>query len=239
MIKITFQIFLLCFCLSLACCKKEEASFSGAKVITNTNMRAGYIDTYTYNSDGSVSEITRNIGGKTVFSYSGDTVLMQYISAASVVSSATRYIRQGTYADTSFGFYQAANNSAKYAYNSDGQLTQQKNYAFGSLSSTSDFTLASKNPVSITTTNAGTGTHVYTYYSYGTNSNTIGNQNFGMGFLGVGSLYLPTAQVRLAENGDTTAIISYTYHYNGDSNVDTLVTHDRNGFVIDSMAYSY
>jgi YD repeat-containing protein len=226
--------------LSITGCKKEDPSFSGAKVLTTTHLLGGLVDVYTYNSSGNVSLITHSSGDKTVFTYTGDTVLMQYIIGNTVVSSATEYLLRGQkYADTSLGFYQAQNNAAKYTYNSDGQLTEQKNYAFGSLSSTYDFTITNKDVVSSTNTNASNGTHTTSYYAYSTNTNTIGNQNFGMGFLGVGTVYLPTTQVQIGANGDTTGILTYKYHYNADTYVDTLVIHDRNGHVIDSLAYSY
>jgi hypothetical protein len=225
--------------LSLACCKKENPTFSGAKVLTNTNLNGGIVDAYTYNSNGNVALITHSSGDKTVFTYSGDTVFMQYIIGGTVVSNATEYLLHGTYADTSIGLYQSQHNAAKYAYNSDGQLTQQKNYAYNALSSISDFSITGKNVVTITNTNVAANTHTYSYFTFSTNSNTIGNQNFGMGFLGVGNLYLPTKKVQLAENGDTLGVITYKYHFNGDAYVDTMVTYDRYGHLMDSLAYSY
>lgn len=231
---------LACAVLSITGCKKEDPGFSGAKVLTTTHLLGGLVDVYTYNTSGNVSLITHSSGDKTVFTYTGDTVLMQYIIGNTVVSSATEYLLRGQkYADTSIGFYQAQNNAAKYTYNSDGQLTQQKNYAFGALSSTYDYTLVSKDVTSVVNTNASNGTFTALHYAYSTNTNTIGNQNFGMGFLGVGTVYLPTTQVQIGSNGDTTGILTYKYHYNADTYVDTLVIHDRNGHVVDSLAYSY
>ena len=238
--KNLFLASLFCLVLSIACCKKEDPAFSGAKVLTTTHLLGGYIDTYTYNSSGNVESIAHSTGDKTIFIYTGDTVLMEYVIGGTVVSTATEYLLHGQkYADTSFGLYQAQNNSAKYAYNSDGQLTQQKNYAYGLLNSTYDFTLNGKNIVNSTNTVASSSTQTHSYYAYSTSTNTIGNQNFGMGFLGVGNVYTPTVQVQIGSNGDTTNIITYKYHYNSSSYVDTLVTHDRNGHVIDSLAYSY
>ena len=236
-----FFALILSTVLSIAGCKKSDPAFSGAKVITTTNFKAGYTDTYSYDGNGNVAVITRSTNEKRVFTYTGDTVLMQSINGAGIIASAIRYLLHGQkYADTSYGLYQAQNNSSKYAYNSDGQLTQQKNYAFGSLTGVVDLALAGKNLTSTTTTNTVANTHTYSYYSYATNTNTIGNQNFGMGFLGVGSLYLPLTQVQTGQNGDTTGIITYRYHYNPNtSNVDTLATYDRLGHLVDSMAYTY
>lgn len=230
----------LLFVLTLSCCKKTDTPFSGAKVITSTNLKAGYTDTYSYGTDGNVTVINRSNGEKRVFTYTGDTILMQYITSASVIASATKYLLHGAkYADTSFGLYQAQNNSNKYSYDGNGQLTQQKNYGFGVLTSVADYTLGNKNLVAVTNTNTSANTHTYQYYSYATNTNTIGNQNFGMGFLGVGSLYLPLKQVQTAQNGDTTNIITYRYHYDAGSNVDTMASYDRTGHLIDSLAYTY
>jgi hypothetical protein len=235
-----FLYYLLLSALGVSSCKKTAESFSGAKVLTATNMVAGYIDTYTYNDDGSVALIQRNSGEKVAFTYEGDSVSRSSINAASVVESITNYFLRGdTYADTSYGQVQAQNNSSAYAFNSDGQLTQQKNYAFGSPVLVADYTLTNKNVSSVAYTNPVSNTHSYAYYSYGTATNSIGNQNFGQGFLGVGNLNVVNTCVQIAQNGDTTGIITYKYRYNSGSNIDTMVSYSRNGLLLDSMAYSY
>lgn len=228
------------FVVLITCCKKEEAVFSGAKVLATTHLLGGLVDAYNYNADGTVALITHSNGDKTVFTYTGDSILMEYLNSGIVVSSATEYLLRGQkYADTSYGLYQAQNNAAKYSYNGDGQLTQLKSYSLGSLSSTTDFSITDKNVLNTTNTNAATSAVTHTYYAYNTNTNTVGNQNFGMGFLGVGTVYLPTIKVQLGQNGDTTAITTYKYHYNSSAYVDTLVMCDRTGHVLDSLAYSY
>jgi hypothetical protein len=237
--RLPFYILVL-LCALASSCKKTAESFSGAKVLTATNMVAGYIDTYTYNSDGSVALIQRNSGEKVAFIYAGDSVSRRSINAASVVESITNYFLRGdTYADTSYGLVQAQNNSSTYAFNSDGQLVQQKNFAFGNPVLIADYSLTNKNVSSIAYTNPASNTHSYAYYSFGTATNSIGNQNFGQGFLGVGNLNVVNTCVQIAQNGDTTGIITYKYRYNGGSDIDTMVSYNRNGLLLDSMAYSY
>ena len=221
-------------------CKKADSVFSGAKVHVLTNFVGGYIDTYTYNAnDGRVSVIDHNTGDKTIYTYSGDTVLMQYIIGGTVTSSATKYILNGQYADTSVGLYQAQHIATKYSFDGNGQLTEQKNYSYGNLASTVNYTLTNKDATCVTTTNASNGTHTSVYYSYSTNSNSIGNQDFGMPFLGEGNVHLPTTKVLIGVNNDTTNIITYKYRYNTSSFVDTLVSYDRSGTLVDSIAYTY
>lgn len=238
--KTLSAVIFLALLLSLACCKKTDPSFSGAKVLKYTHLVGGLVDYYAYDGNQNVTVITHSSGDKTLFTYTTDTVFKEYIIGGTVVASATTYLLHGQkYADTSIGLYQSQHNSSWYTYNSDGQLTQQKDYTSGALTTITDVGITDKNVTSITITNVAANTHTYSYFEHNTVASTIGNQNFGQGFLGVGTLYLPTRQVTLNDNGDTAAIVTYNYHYDANSNVDTMSTHDRYGHLIDSLAYGY
>jgi hypothetical protein len=229
----------LCLLFVLSC-NKNDPSFSGAKVKTVTNFIGGYIDTYTYNSDGNVVLVQRNLGDKTVYTYKGDTVIMQSINGASVTYSETDYVLHGQKcAAESFGKLQAQNSSAQYTYDANNQLTEQKNYGLSSLTSTVDYYIPNKNPTTVTTT-LSNGTKSYLYMDYYTsNNNTIGTQDFGKGFLGYGSAYALKTVVHVGANNDTTDVVAYRYKYDGSSNIDTLVSYSRNGALVDSMAFTY
>ncbi|HLP52703.1 MAG TPA: hypothetical protein VK154_17565 [Chitinophagales bacterium] len=221
-------------------CKKEHPAFSGAKVLSATNLRAGFVDTYTYNGDNNIAIITNNSGDHTTFTYKGDTVIMESLINGTVVASATVYLLRGdAYADTSYGLYQSQNSSAKYTYDGNGQLTRQENYAYGSVTSTSAITLTNKNATTTINDNITAGTQTRYDYAYNTTLNTIGNQNFGKGFLGVGNLYLPTTRVQLNQNGDTLGIVNYRYGLDDNSRVALMTSYDRNGALVDSIAYAY
>ena len=239
--RIKVFLALIILALTISQCKKNDLTFSGSKVNVLTNFRGGYIDTYTYGSDGNVTLIQRNIGDKVVYLYSGDTVIMQNFSGGTVLNSETNYVLHGqTCADTSFGKLQAQYSSAKYAYNSDNQLTEQKIYSSGTLTSLSEYTLVNKNTTELVTTTYPSNAVSYYYYSYNvSNTNTIGSQNFGKGFLGFGNVNPINTVVQLAQNLDTVGIITYRYHYDGNSNIDTMASYDRNGHLVDSMAYTY
>lgn len=238
--KVFLSSALITSLLMLSSCSKPDTAFSGAKVITNTNFVGGYIDTYIYNSDGNVGVIQRNLGSKVLFTYDGDSILMQQINTSSIITSATVYLLSGQkQADSSYGQLQSLNNSAKYSYDSNHQLMQQKTYAFGNLTAVADYSLGNKNIASVAYSNPSNSTVTHTYYSYGSTTNTIGNQNFGKGFLGIGCLNVVASAVQLNGNGDTTSVLTYRYHLDDNSNIDTMASYDRYGHLVDSMAYTY
>src|SRR4051812_46263368 len=113
--KLSLYFLLLLIGFSIPSCKKDDPSFSGAKVLNSYNLIAGYVDAYAYNTDGNVSLIQRNTGNKTVFVYPGDSISRQSINAASVLTSVTNYFLHGQkYADASYGQLQAQNSSSTY-----------------------------------------------------------------------------------------------------------------------------
>lgn len=224
--------------LFLSSCKKPDDSFSGAKVLTASNLVANYTETYTYNGDGNLITIQRVPGNRTEYTYTGDTVLVQEFSAGSVLITGMRYILSGAYTDTSYGLVQAQNNSYRYAYDGNGQLTQLKSYGFGALANTADYALSNKNVTSITYTYPN-NTRNYVYFAYvNTVTNTIGNQNFGKGFLGIGTLHSPVTRVSINNNGDTTDVIQYKYGVSS-ANIVSMVSYNRAGILVDSMTYTY
>jgi hypothetical protein len=220
-------------------CKKSNGPFTGVKIYTRTDFKAGIIYTYTYNTDGSVSTIQKNIGGKTTYQYNGSNVLASVLNASGVTTDATSYIINSSgYADSSQGEYLSQNISATYTYDGNGQVLQQRNYTSHTLTSTLDYSNNNaKNLASVTTTYPN-GTHVYDYFNYSTSGNTIGIQNMGMFYMGVNYANLPVVDVQLNNALDTTDIIVYHYHFDG-SNVDTMATYHRNGALKDSMAFTY
>ena|ERR1043165_658875 len=223
---------------AIAGCGPKGSDFSGARVATNTHLIGGQVDSYVY-ENGKVIQINHSTGDKTYYSYIGDTVLMQDIIGGTVVSNGTLYTLGGDkYADTAIGLYQSQNNAASFLYNPDGQVWQMKSYSHGSLLYTYNYLISLKNVTIITALNPTNGSRTYTYIDYSTTTNTIGNQNFGMEFLGVGTTYMPTKRVTLDENYDTLGVVYYRWR-NNTGNIDTLTTYDRNGHVIDSLAYSY
>lgn len=224
----------------IASCKKADDTFSGAKVLTVSDLRHSFSDSYTYNGDGSLAKVINSSGDVTTYTYSGDTVVMQNIQGGSVVANATVFLLGGDkYADTSWGLYQSQNSSARYAYDGNGQLTQQKYFSYGNGTSVYDNTLTSKNVTKQIITNLTTNTQTRYDYSYTTSTNTIGNQNFGKGFLGVGNLYLPQTRVQFNANNDTVDVLTYKYSFDDNSQVTKMVSYNRSGTLIDSVAYGY
>lgn len=221
-------------------CKKAEDTFSGAKVLTVSNLRQSFTDNYTYNSDGTLAKMVNSSGDVTTYTYNGDTVTVQNIQGGSVVANATVYLLGGDkYADTSWGLYQSQNSSARYTYDGNGQLTQQQNFSYGNSISVYDFTLTSKNVTTQKNTTISTGAQTRYDFAFSTSTNTIGNQNFGKGFLGVGNLYLPQTRVQLNAANDTVDILTYKYTFNDNSLVTQLVSYNRSGILVDSIAYGY
>lgn len=219
-------------------CKKEETAFSGAKVASETNLRQGFTDTYSYNADGDIAQINNSSGDIVLFSYYGDTIRRETLSLGTVVSTATVYLLgDDAYADTSYGLYQAQNSSSSYNYDGNGQLISQTNYSYGNVTATNNYTLTAKNVTTQISTSGSTQTRYE--YSYTTTTNTIGVQNFGMGFLGVGSLYLPQTRVKLNQAGDTLEALTYKYTLNDNSQVTLKTSYNSSGALVDSIAYTY
>jgi len=219
-------------------CKKVTQTFSGSKVLTANNLLAGYTETYTYNDDGNLVTVQRTPGNRTDYTYSGDTVLMQEYNGPVLVSGMRYFLNGDAYADSSYGLVQAQNNSYTYAYDGNGQLTQLKAYAFGAYSSTTDYTVGNKN-VTVAYTTQANGTNSSVYYAFvNTVTNTIGNQNFGRGFLGIGNLNAPVTRVNINSNGDTTDVVQYKYGVSN-SNIVSMVSYNKQGVLVDSMTYTY
>jgi len=219
-------------------CQKEDTTFSGAKVVSETNLRQGFTDIYTYNANGDVAQINNSSGDVVLFTYNGDTVNRQTLSQGTVVSSAIVYLLGGDkYTDTSYGLYQSQNSSSSYIYDGNGQLTRQTNYSYGNVTTTNNYTLTAKNVTTLLSTTSGTQTRYE--YSYTTTTNTIGVQNFGMGFMGVGSLYLPQTRVKLNQNSDTLEVLTYRYGLDDNSQVTLKTSYNAAGVLVDSIAYSY
>lgn len=238
--KIIFAIFAL---LAIVPSCKKGSTFSGAKVYVQTDFRAGVISTYTYNSDGTVTTVQNNSGNirKITFQYSSGSVTTSSTNAANNTVDATTYtLNSSGYAQSSQGQFVSQNSSATYAYDGSGHLIEQKNYGVGNaLVSDAVYSFPSTVATVLDFANAG-GVHTYHYYTYVTNIvYSMGVQNKGENYLGVSSNNPISVDYTVNQAGDTTDILTYRYHYDGSSRVDTFASHNKNGQLIDSMAFSY
>ncbi|HWB61936.1 MAG TPA: hypothetical protein VG603_00390 [Chitinophagales bacterium] len=236
--KIAFALMVV---LGLVAACKKSTTFDGAKIEVETNFRLGRVSTYTYNSDGTLNTISDNIGNRTLVDYStGTALLTNYSSTGAVVSAISYQLNSANYADTAQGQYQLQNYRYTYTYDGNGQLTQQNTYTGGALSSVATYSISNKNVTQLNTSNAAGTSHSYDYYAYdASNTNSTGLQNHGYYFLGASSANVVLADVKINSNGDTTDIIKYKYHYDGSSRIDTMASYNRNGQLVDSMAYTY
>ena len=240
--KIKIAVVLVTFFVIISACKKSSL-FSGAKINTLNNYSpgAGFSETFTYNSNGTVATQQKNNGVKIVYYYSGNTVTMATVNGLGQTTSATEYILNSSgYADSSQGQFIAQHNSGAFSYDANGNWTQVKAYVDHNLNSTDNYTNNSaKNVVEIQHINASGGT-TYDYLTYFTsNNNSIGVQNMGQYYLGVSSANLVHTDIQIGVNLDTTDVITYRYRYDGSGNVDTMVAYHRNGTLADSITYTY
>lgn len=236
-----YKSFMLFAVLLFAAGCKKSNSFTGAKIYTLSDFRAGITYTYTYNSDGTVSTVQKSTGGKITYGYNSGTVLQSTVSSGGVTTDATSYsLNSSGYASSSQGQYLSQNSSAQYSYDDNGQLTEQKNFTSGTvLNSDLVYNNSNKDIVSLTTTNNG-GTKSYDYYTYNaTVTNTLGVQNKGLNFLGVSNANIVLSDIKINQGGDTTDVISFRYHYDGSTRPDTIVSHNKSGFLVDSFAVTY
>jgi len=241
--KVKIAVALVTFFVIISACKKS-ALFSGSKIATLTNyspVGGGYKETFTYNSDGRVATMVRNDGIKQAVYYSGDTVTVATLNGLGQTTDAVEYVLNGSgYAVSSQGEFVSQHNSGTYSYDGNGMWTQVNSYVNHTLTNTDNYTNNSaKNAVEIQHVSPTNGTS-YDYYNfYTSNGNTIGVQNMGEYYLGVSSANLISTDVKIATNGDTSDIISYRYRYDGSSNVDTMVSYNRAGHLVDSITYTY
>jgi hypothetical protein len=225
--------------LLLAACGKGGL-FTGAKIYQVTNIRTGVITTYTYDgTNGGVSSIVVGNNGKTEIAYNGNNVLVSQINPLGYTISGTSYtLNSSGYADTAEGQLQFQNLRASYQYDVNGMILQQRLYAAGACTEIDFYTNANKNLAQVLHQYQN-GTYDYDYYSYLlANGNTIGVQNYGQFYMGVSAANLVLNDVKIDQSGDTTEIISYRYRYNG-TDVDTVVSYNRAGQLVDSIAYTY
>ena len=241
--KTKFAVVLVTLFVVISACKKTSV-FSGSKVKTMANFSpgsGGYIQTYTYNANGTVSTMVRNDGIKMIVYYQGDTVTVATVNGLGQTTSATEYILNTSgWADTSQGQLVAQHNSNSYQYDANGHLTQLKTFVNHILTAQDNYTINSAKNNTYTQHINSSGVSTYDYYVFASsNANTIGVQNTGQYYLGVSSTNLIQTDVQLNQNLDTTDIVSYRYRYDGSSNVDTMVSYHRNGNLKDSVIYTY
>ncbi len=222
-------------------CNKNGV-FTGPKIYLLTDLKAGTVYTYTYNTDGTVSTVTENTG-KTTYTYntstSPHTVLVDNYNFSGIISSAyTYFLNSNNVADSDQGQYTSANQSDTFLYDNNNQLTVWKHYILNNLATTYTYTNTNKNVTQLVTVSGAVTT--YDDYSYlPSNSNTIGVQDKGQYYLGISSNNLVAQDVKLNSQYDTTDIITYRYYYDSNSRVDTMASYHRNGVLIDSMAFTY
>jgi hypothetical protein len=225
-------------------CKKGN-TFTGPKIYTITDFRRGTYSTYNYNSDGTVLNVTNNVGSDTTYNYSGDTVMEVDYSGQYMISGFYYIKNSAGLADSAIGQYQVHNYSKSYTYDANNMLTQQKNYLSGVLQTTVNYTNSGKNIYEAVTINAGNNTSTYDYYTFfSSNSNTIGVQDEGKYHLGASITNPIQKDVNIANNLDTVYTLNYRYSYDGSGRIDTVVSHKTTWInnvvtLIDSVAISY
>lgn len=224
-----------------ACNKNTGLVYTGDKVATKNDCINGITYTYTYNSDGLVASIAESTGDKTLYSYIGDTVLIQIYNSANILTSGyTYWLNSKDLADTAKGMLLDQNHSYSYSYNSDYRLLQMKSYAYGNLKTIDNYNIVSKNISYVEHINIDNNTRIIDRYDYyPSNGNTLGNQSMGQSFLGVQTANLIRTNSKVDNNGDTTDVITYRYHFDGSSRADTVATYNRAGQRIDSVIYTY
>ncbi len=83
-----FMAFLLFLALFIAACNKNgDLNYTGDLIQTANNCITGVVYTYTYNTNGNIASIQESTGGKTLYTYMGDTVMMQTYSSANILTS--------------------------------------------------------------------------------------------------------------------------------------------------------
>jgi hypothetical protein len=223
-----------------ACNKNGGLLYTGSKIATKKNCLQNLTYTYNYNSDGSIANITMSNGGKTVYTYIGDSILEQTYNGANIFTSGMVYHIVGNkVVDTAWGLLQAAATTTSYQYTSAYFLMTQNSYNYKSLKTIDQYNMVGNNLSWVQHNTIAGNSITYDYYVYlSAYSNSLGNQSTGMDFLGVQNANLPSTDIKIA-NSDTTDIITYRYRFDTSSRPDTTASYHRSGSMIDSFIYTY
>jgi len=183
--------------LLMAACKKDDQKAPSPPPIPKirTVSSGNDLRTYTYDSKGRVTRIVYSLYGRDEYAYSGSTVTRKFYDLADTVTSVMVYILDANGRATGYTSPSSTSDVITYTYNADGQLSTgnthrtlagepERNWHY-----TYHYTNKNLDSIVITYTDGGSPTASYTYYDeyYTDKVSTIGNDNYGLSFLGAGS----------------------------------------------------
>ena len=183
--------------LLVASCKKDDQKATSPPSIPKirTVSSGNDLRTYTYDSKGRVSRIVYSLYGRDEYSYSGNTVTRKFYDLADTITSAMVYTLDANGRVAGITSSPSSNDVNAYSYNGDGQLSAYNitrtipgdpvriwNYVY-------HYTSKNLDSIVTTYTDGGGPAFSYTYYDeyYTDKISTIGNDNYGLSFLGSGS----------------------------------------------------
>jgi hypothetical protein len=215
------------------------------KVKSNTSMVVAASSTltyyYTYNTDGTVSQIEVSNGTKFTYYYGASTVTQtEYDGFGAVQGTYTYYLNSAGLADSA-QIVRGTNYSYEtYQYDADKRRTEYRHYdqAHG-LNSIYTFTVTGGNTTYAVIKDKNSTTLQSTMYTYDMNhKNTVGNDNTGQSFLGKSSSNVIES---FTTNHVTTGTQSrtYTVTYDGDNKVTNATIKDAGGNTTGTESYTY
>lgn len=236
---------ILLLLLTFGACKHPGPTvYTGSKIDTALNCINHQLTTYTYDDEGNIATIQISQGNRTVFTFSGDSLVEDIFNGAGVLIAGYVYYINNQVADSGHGIGQYAHQTYSYSYDDNYMLTQILEYGSGILDSTITYSNGNKNIIDIEAQAASNNTHFFDYFTYYlSNGNTLGNQAIGENYLGTQTNNLIQTDVKIDNNGDTTDIIRYRYRYDTSGRPDTVSTYSdygsNHGELLDSFIYTY
>jgi len=198
-------------------CKKDKNNYTTApvmsypKINTETYVYGGNssTETYSYNSNGRIFLLTQSDGSFIKYEYSNNKLIMEhYQSGGSLLYTAFNKINSlGLVVSDSM-----SSSYSKYEYDVNGYLIKELNYNNGILTDSSIYTIFNGNTISVTRNNLTT-TYLYTVEYFTDKSNTIGNENKGIGFWGKQSTNLVKSVAYSIVGQGQLSLEEYTYEF--------------------------
>ena len=195
---------------------------------------------YFYNPDGHVAKIHSSKGNNVTYEYSKGTILKRYND----VMRGLTFVDTMTLNKDGLVDRLSSNNPGTRQetrkFNSDRFLVEAKLYdKNGNISATSGCEYQNGNQVSFVIKESSRKLMNSIIYQYYTDKiNTIGNENLGSDFTGVGSKN-PVKASTSHLDGSPPVALYYNYHYDEKERISTRVMFNKSGKLLDSIAYIY
>ncbi|MBS1686638.1 MAG: hypothetical protein JSS76_18005 [Bacteroidetes bacterium] len=214
---------------------KEMRQLKGADSLTGKGVTKFF-----YDKDSRVTRVENSNGVTSVYEYKPTVIYRRTTDQRTKKAFTDTFLLndKGLVTQHRMGYAAPERSTNLREYDSTGLLLKERSVNRTPMQSITTYTNRDGNPVSTTqqlTGDSWMGRSFYTYYTTG--SNTIGNENMGMGFEGRNPRGLVQSHIQVWRPGDTSRTYQ-RYHFDAQGRVSVRATYYQ-GKLGDSTAYSY